>query len=940
MDRVQEPAARVAREALTADPAQRVLAIIAAMLRELRGGDAAAPVLDDALESTLGIDSLARMELMLRLERAFDVHLPQALVQDAQTPRDLLRALAAAGPRRAPMPGRPPPELRAAGEAVPSHAHTLIDVLQWQAAHHPQLAHITFTDLDDTTHALTHAALLERARAVAAGLQHAGIEPGDSVALMLPSGLAFFEAFAGIWLAGAVPVPIYPPFRASQLEDHLRRQAGILDNARSVLLVADAQTRAVARVLRASVASLRAVATVDELRTRDVQPAVVTRGAHDTAFLQYTSGSTGTPKGVVLTHANLLANLRAMGQVVKAGAHDRFVSWLPLYHDMGLIGAWMGSLYHGIPLFLMPPQAFLGRPSRWLHAIHRHRGTLSAAPNFAYEILASKVPEDELQGLDLSSWRAAVNGAEPVHAATLARFAERFARYGFDAHAMLPVYGLAECGLGLAFTPLGRGPRIDRIDRRALHERAQALPAAGEGAMQVVCCGAALPGHEIRVVGERGAELPERGEGRVQFRGPSATAGYFRNAEATRALFDGDWLDTGDVGYIADGELYLTSRVKDLIIRGGHNIHPYELEQAAGELDGIRKGCVAVFGTSDPGSGTERVVVLAETRAHDERQRAALRERIARLAIELLGLPADDIVLADERVVLKTSSGKIRRAACRELYERGALRGPRRPVALQIVRLGCDALAARLGATLRRAAGAAYAAYLWMLFSLVTLAGVAAIAVLPAVAWRKRTARALARAIVYASAMPLRIDGAQHLQQASAKVLVCNHASYVDWLLLTAELPADVCFVAKGELRHKAAVRWLLERVGTRFVTRDDADQGVADARRLVADVRAGATLLFFPEGTLTRAPGLAPFHMGAFIVSAESGAALLPLSLRGTRSVLRDGSWWPRRHPVQLRVHEALHAGAADWPHALQLRDETRHLVAAGCGEPELSTA
>jgi 1-acyl-sn-glycerol-3-phosphate acyltransferase len=923
------------------DVAQQLLAIIAAMLRELRGSDAAAPELDDSLESTLGIDSLARMELMLRLERAFDVHLPEALVQDAQTPRDLQRALAAAGPRQAPAPASAPPEERDIVKDTPHHAKTLIEVLQWQAAHHPQHAHITFTDLDDATHTLTHGALLERARAVAAGLQRAGIEPGCSVALMLASGLAFFEAFAGILLAGGVPVPIYPPFRASQLEDHLRRQARILDNARAVLLVADARARAVTRVLHAGVASLRAVATVDELAASGGTPDGAARGEHDSALLQYTSGSTGSPKGVVLTHANLLANIRAMGQAIQAGAHDVFVSWLPLYHDMGLIGAWMGSLYHGMPLFLMPPQAFLARPSRWLHAIDRHRGTLSAAPNFAYEILANKVPDDELQGLDLSSWRAAVNGAEPVHAATLARFAERFARYGFDARAMLPVYGLAENGLGLAFPPLGRGPRIDSIDRRALHQRGQAVPLPVEGAMQVVGCGVPLAGHQIRVIDERGAELPERSVGRIEFRGPSATSGYFRNAEATRTLFDGDWLDTGDVGYIAEGELYLTSRVKDLIIRGGHNIHPYELEEAVGALDGVRKGCVAVFGATDPDSASERVVVLAETRARDELRLAALRERIARLAIELLGLPADDIVLAEERVVLKTSSGKIRRAACRDLYERGALRGPRRSALLQMARLWLDALAARARSLARLAASVGYAAYLWSVFALLAALGVALVAALPTLRARKRAARLLAHAMLRACALPLRVEGEQHLQQlkrGEGAVLVCNHASYVDWLLLTAVLPAHVCFVAKGELRRNAPLRWLLERVGTRFVTRDDVAQGVADARRLVADARAGTTLAFFPEGTLTRAPGLRPFHMGAFVVSAESGRPMLTLSLRGTRSVLRDGSWWPRRHPVQLHVHAGLSAGAPDWPHALKLRDDVRRLMAAECGEPELA--
>jgi acyl-CoA synthetase (AMP-forming)/AMP-acid ligase II len=309
-----------------------------------------------------------------------------------------------------------------------------------------------------------------------------------------------------------------------------------------------------------------------------------------------------------MTHANLLANLRAMGSGIGASPADVFVSWLPLYHDMGLIGAWMGSLLYGMPLVLMPPQAFLARPARWLRAIDAWRGTLSAAPNFAYEILAARVPDDELRGLDLSSWRIAFNGAEPVQAGTLARFAGRFAAHGLRPSALMPVYGLAETGLGLTFPPPGRGPRIDSIDRRALRDDGRALPSAAPDAMPVVGCGVPLAGHEVRIVDASGAEAPERVEGRVEFRGPSATQGYFRNPEATATLVHGDWRDTGDVGYVADGELFLTSRVKDLIIRGGHNIHPYDLETAVGELPGVRKGCVAVFGAADPTAGTDRVV--------------------------------------------------------------------------------------------------------------------------------------------------------------------------------------------------------------------------------------------------------------------------------------------------------------------------------------------
>ncbi|WP_031303963.1 AMP-binding protein, partial [Pseudomonas sp. EGD-AK9] len=242
---------------------------------------------------------------------------------------------------------------------------------------------------------------------------------------------------------------------------------GILTNAEARLLITVSEARLLARLLRPQVPSLRRIASVAELAGEGGGCVTPARGAQDLAFLQYTSGSTGQPKGVMVSHANLLANLRAMGQALQVGPQDVFVSWLPMYHDMGLIGAWLGSLYHGVRLALMSPLAFLARPARWLWTIHRLRGTLSAAPNFAYELCLSKLPEAELEGLDLSCWRLACNGAEPVNPDTLRRFAERFARYGLAPAAQTPVYGLAEATLGVAFPPLGRGLLVDRVQREA-----------------------------------------------------------------------------------------------------------------------------------------------------------------------------------------------------------------------------------------------------------------------------------------------------------------------------------------------------------------------------------------------------------------------------------------------------------------------------------------
>jgi len=886
--------------------------IIGAMLAELRGVAAPPVGLDAELERDLGIDSLARAELALRIEQAFDVRLSETAVLEARTVRDLAMALAAAAPRLAPELAAESPPAQEGLREQPRQAETLLEVLDWHAARHPGRVHVTLLEAEREAHRLTYGELAARTRAVAHSLQRRGLEPGQSVAMMLPTGAAYFHAFLGVLAAGGVPAPLYPPFRWTQIEEHLRRQARILENCAAPVLVTVAQAQPAARLLQAQVPTLRHVVVAEDLVNEEQAPASPCAPT-DTALLQYTSGSTGQPKGVVLTHANLLANIRAMGAAIGVTPADVFVSWLPLYHDMGLIGAWLGSLYFGIGLVLMPTPDFIVRPARWLWAMHRYRGTLSGGPNSAYEVLAAKLPDDELRGLDLSSWRVAFNGAEPVRAATLERFARRFARYGFDARAMVPAYGLAECTLALTVPPLGRGPLVD--------------------ARGVASCGRPLASLEVRVVDEAGREAAEGKEGRIEFRGASATSGYFRNPEATRKLLREGWLDTGDLGYFAAGELYVTGRAKDVIIRAGQHIHPYDLEEAVGALAGVRAGCVAVFGASDRATGAERMVVVAETPLTDEAARERLRRRIAELALERLGAPADDIVLSGARVVLKTASGKIRRSACRELYERGVLGAAQRPVALQLARLALSAALGGLKRLARRASESAYAVYLWLLFAVFALVGAAVLCVIPGLRMRARWTRFVAHTLLQSSFLPVTVEG-NDLPQAA--VFVANHASYVDSLILIALLPAGARFAAKRELASVPVLGWLFARLGTRFVERFDAREAIEGARDLATAASGGEALVIYPEGTFTREPGLRAFHMGAFVAAAQSGRPVVPVALRGTRSVLRDGSWLPRRAPVEVSIEAPLAPGGADWSDALALRDAARRAILARCGEPD----
>ena len=624
--------------------------------------------LDSALDRDLGFDSLGRVELLRRIERRYGARLAETMFAAAETPRDLLQALRqgdTALPAVQQVPLRPQAVEEPGAQEIPTLAKTLVEVLDWHVQAHPERLHVQFHEDDGEGEALSYRRLLEGAEALAGGLQHRGLQSGQAVTIMLPTGRDYLYAFFGTLLAGGVPVPLYPPTRPAQLEDHLRRQAGILANCRSPLLITLAEARPLARLVKAQVETLRLIVTADELATAGESYLRPTLEADDTAFLQYTSGSTGNPKGVILSHANLLANIRADGEAIRAAPADVFVSWLPLYHDMGLIGAWLGSLYFGVRLVLMSPLAFLSRPQRWLWAMHRHGGTLSASPNFGYELCLNKIDDVDIEGLDLRGWRIAFNGAEAVVPATVEGFCRRFGAYGFHRESLFPVYGLAESAVGLAFPPLGRGPRIDRVQREPLSRLGQALPAdeSDPSALAFVACGQPLPGHRIRVVDASGRELPERHQGQLQFRGPSTTSGYYRNPEASRALFDGDWLNSGDLAYLSGGEVHITGRIKEVILRAGRNIYPHELETAVGVLPGIRAGRVAALGNPDPRTGTESLVIVAETRERETQTRERLRREIDRITADLLGAPAETVVLAPPGSILKTSSGKLRRQA-------------------------------------------------------------------------------------------------------------------------------------------------------------------------------------------------------------------------------------------------------------------------------------
>lgn len=513
--------------------------------------------------------------------------------------------------------------------------------------------------------------LFVQAVAIARRLADEGVRPGARVALLVPEAEGFVPSLFGATMAGAAAVPLAPPVSQSNLGPSLESWRRMVRLADVCATVTTRRLRPLLGTLQEAAPGLRGTWDWEDLAREpgevhaDVPP-------DSPALVQFTSGSTSHPKGVVLTHANLGANVDAITGPAGIGARadDVGVSWLPLFHDMGLIGTVLSSVARRRPSVLLPPLLFLKRPAEWLRAITRHRGTVSFAPNFAYDLCVRRAGRGMAEGLDLSSWRVAGCGSEPIHPATLEAFAGAFAPAGFRPEAFLPCYGLAEHTLAATFHRVGDPWRVDhvRADELRDHRRATVCAPDDPAGARFVSCGRPFPGHELRIVGPDERVLPERHVGEIQLRGPSVMAGYERDPAQTRHALRHGWLRTGDLGYVAGGELFPCGRKKDLIVVHGRNYYPQDLEWAAGEVEGVRRGSVAAFGIESP-EGEEQVVIVAEAagRAADAELAASVRRRVQ----EATGLHLHDVVVAGRGAVPKTTSGKVRRSMVKARYLAG-----------------------------------------------------------------------------------------------------------------------------------------------------------------------------------------------------------------------------------------------------------------------------
>lgn len=913
----------------------QLLQITRHFLEEIRAEQASRALsLEASLDRDLGLGSLERVELSRRIEKAFSIQLSAAQLTEITSLRDFVPLLKQGSLSVL-------PEIKEFYQPIsessldPHNVRTLTELLAQYAQAELNRPHIYFQTDEGCEQIITYGELFQTAGRIAQALADHKLKPGETVAIMLPTSREYFFFFFGILLAGGVPVPIYPPTQADRIEEYVRRQSKMLKNAEIRLLITFAKGRILSRLIKSFIPSLNAILTTDDLKNLPTHMLFIPMSADDAALIQYTSGSTGDPKGVLLSHQNILANIRAMGKAIEVKPTDIMVSWLPLYHDMGLIGAWLGSLYYGIPICILSPLTFLIRPERWLWAIHYHRGTISGAPNFAYELCANQISDDKIAGLDLSSWRLALNGSETVHASTIRKFSKKFSPYHFNPKAMAPAYGLAESTVALVFPPLNREPKIDRIDRDVFTQQARAVPvkATDKSQLEIVSCGKPLPEHAVRIVDVKNQLMHEREVGILQFQGPSTMRGYYHKPNATMAVYHNGWWDSGDLAYQADGEIYIAGRKKDIIITAGRNIHPEEIEKIAGNIPGIRQDCVVAFSVPDWRSGTEQCIIVAETEVQDTTVRQTLMNAITSQIALALDITPHQVILVNPKTVPKTPSGKLQRSACKQAYLQNSLVQSKQPFWLQIGKLFVAGQRVRFWRGLVKLGKTIFTVYAW-LATLITIIPLWIIILACNRATSSRLLSGWSRLILRLIFCPVKVEGQLQEIKNRSLILVSNHASYVDAIALFAAAPIDMVFLVKRELLKMPVLSTFIKKLDCILVDRLDFLESVQGAAQTQKILMQGRSVLIFPEGMFTYATGLRAFKMGAFKLAVDTHMAICPIGIKGSRRMFPAEQWLLTPGGLTVSIGEPIQPQKQGWEEIARLRDIARQEIAKRCGE------
>ena len=531
--------------------------------------------------------------------------------------------------------------------------------------HHPE-GDFTFQDMKGEENRYSFVDLERVTRTRAAALQSMGLEKGDRVGLIVVEPEDFILTFLAATRIGVVPVPLYPPMSFGALDSYVARTEKVLTSAHATTLVVTGRLQNVLWGLVEKVPSLKRVVAVETLHEATAEPVFPVIEPDDLAFLQYTSGSTADPKGVMVPHRCLIANAQALIEdSLKLTPQDRAVSWLPLYHDMGLIGFVLAPLVHALSATFIPTLRFIKRPNVWMETIHRHRGSVTFAPNFAFALATRRARPSDLEKWDLSCLTRVGCGAEPIQPETMRAFTELFSEHcGMPKSAVLPAYGMAESTLGISLKPHGETFQTHTVNAELFSNEGRVeLCDDPDNMVEHVGCGPAFPGHEIGIFTDTGSRLDEGHEGEICVRGPSVTPGYFENPEATAAAFRDDWLRTGDLGYMLNEQVYVTGRIKDLIIVNGRNVHPQALEWAVAEVPTVRNGNVVAFSVPSPVG--EQLVIALETRTQDT---TGLVEKVTQSVQRDFSLKVVDVVCLKPGNLPKTSSGKLQRRKARQQY--------------------------------------------------------------------------------------------------------------------------------------------------------------------------------------------------------------------------------------------------------------------------------
>ena len=551
-------------------------------------------------------------------------------------------------------------------------AHTLIKALENRIRTKSDF--LIFMDLRNRESRVSAADIMEHGLTVAQYLLSRGLEKNDKVVVMLPTSANFAYIYFGILMAGGVPVPVSQPAGTSNIAKYLDNLTHIIRDCEGKFFITYEKIKAIAGSLMNIADLVKGFILDNEIFGNPVShdrfrlPEIK---SDDLALIQYTAGTTGKPKGVMLTHKKLLHNIHGIGVAGAMSADDVGISWLPMYHDMGLIGGFFTPLYWNINMVLMQPEALLFRPYWWLENIGKYRATITVAPNFGYHYCVTRIDDVNLHRLDLGSLRLAMNGAEPVDRITLNKFLEKFKPCNLRDDIFLPVYGMAENSLAATFPSLDNPTVVSRFRRDKLEEKHLAMDSDSQNSMEyidLVSVGYPLIGQEIKIVNKRGATLHEREVGEICVKSQSLSSGYYKNPEATHAVFKDHWFHSGDMGFILDGRLYISGRIKEMIIKRGKNIYPYDVERIASTVKGVRLGCCAAFDVHNEAEGTEDLVLVCETTAKEREALERLKQEIHNEILTRLGIAPDDIKLVPKESIPKTTSGKIQRILCKKIY--------------------------------------------------------------------------------------------------------------------------------------------------------------------------------------------------------------------------------------------------------------------------------